>query len=80
MELIAIGTVESPLTDRASAPKQGAEGEAKARRKRPRKRRKAATSASANGEVDLAGANGDTSAGGGDDQQESPVVDTVGDA
>jgi tRNA-Thr(GGU) m(6)t(6)A37 methyltransferase TsaA len=26
MELIAIGTVESPLTDRASAPKQGDEG------------------------------------------------------
>ena len=26
MELVAIGTVESPLTDRASAPKQGDEG------------------------------------------------------
>jgi tRNA-Thr(GGU) m(6)t(6)A37 methyltransferase TsaA len=26
MELVAIGTVESPLTDRASAPKQGHEG------------------------------------------------------
>jgi tRNA-Thr(GGU) m(6)t(6)A37 methyltransferase TsaA len=26
MELIAIGTVESPLTDRAAAPKQGDEG------------------------------------------------------
>jgi tRNA-Thr(GGU) m(6)t(6)A37 methyltransferase TsaA len=26
MELIAIGTVESPLTDRATAPKQGDEG------------------------------------------------------
>jgi tRNA-Thr(GGU) m(6)t(6)A37 methyltransferase TsaA len=26
MELVAVGTVESPLTDRASAPKQGDEG------------------------------------------------------
>ncbi len=61
----------------------GGEGEAKPRKKRPRKRRKAGPRAeekSGAGEVDLAGANGDAVAAGGDDQQVAPVVDAVGDA
>jgi ribonuclease E len=62
---------------------QGGEGETKPRKKRPRKRRKAAPRAEAKsgaGEVDLAGANGDALAAGGDDEQVAPVVDAVGDA
>jgi superfamily II DNA or RNA helicase len=61
----------------------GSEGEAKPRKKRPRKRRKSPARAKAEsgaGEVDLAGANGDAVASGGDDQQVAPVVDAVGDA
>jgi ribonuclease E len=62
---------------------QGGEGAAKPRKKRPRKRRKAGPRAdgkSGAGEVDLAGANGDAVAAGGDDEQVAPVVDSVGDA
>jgi hypothetical protein len=60
----------------------GGNGEAKPRKKRPRKRRKAGPRAEASGagEVDLAGANGDAVAVGGDDEQVAPVVDAVGDA
>jgi ribonuclease E len=62
---------------------QGGEGAAKSRKKRPRKRRKAGPRADAKSgasEVNLAGANGDAVAAGGDDKQVAPVVDTVGDA
>jgi ribonuclease E len=62
---------------------QGGAGEAKPRKKRPRKRRKATPRAdgkSGAGEVDLAGANGDAVAAGGEDEQVAPVVDSVGDA
>jgi superfamily II DNA or RNA helicase len=54
------------------------EAEAKERPKRQRRRRKAPASKS--GEVDLAGSDGDTVAGGGDDDEVTPVVDAVGDA
>jgi len=63
---------------------QGGEGEAKQRKKsKPRKRRKSATRAKAEsgaGEVNLAGADGDAVAGGSEDKQVAPVVDSVGDA
>ncbi|HEX3241180.1 MAG TPA: DEAD/DEAH box helicase family protein [Solirubrobacterales bacterium] len=63
-------------------------GEAKPKRKRkPRKRRKpkakdgaAAGEGSGAGQVDLAGTDGDALAAGGDDDKESAVVDSVGDA
>jgi superfamily II DNA or RNA helicase len=63
--------------------RQGGEGEAKPRKKRPRKRRKATPKADARsgtGEVNLAGANGDAAAAGGEDEKVAPVVDAVGDA
>jgi ribonuclease E len=75
---------------------QDGNAEAKPRkRSKPRKRRKSAARAKAEagagtgpgakagsgaGEVDLAGANGDPVASGGDDEQVTPVVDAVGDA
>jgi superfamily II DNA or RNA helicase len=63
---------------------QGGANESKPRRKsKPRKRRKAGSrdgSGSGAGEVDLAGADGDAVATGGDDEQVAPVVDAVGDA
>ena len=62
-----------------SAQRNG-EGDSKPRKSRSRKRRKAAPSSGAR-EVDLAGAEGDAvAAGGGDDDQVAPVVDSVGDA
>jgi ribonuclease E len=61
---------------------KGAEGNGgapeKARNGKRRGRSKAAESEA--GEVDLAGAEGDTVASGGDDEQVAPVVDAVGDA
>ncbi len=72
--------------ENGAAPQAGAnggEGEAKPRKKRPRKRRKSAARVKAEsgaGEVDLAGANGDAVAAGGDDKQVAPAVDAVGDA
>jgi ribonuclease E len=56
----------------------GGPPEAAAKPKRQRRRRKAKDSEA--GEVDLAGADGDTVAAGGDDDEVAPVVDTVGDA
>jgi superfamily II DNA or RNA helicase len=64
--------------------KQDGDGNEKPRKKsRPRKRRKSAARAKAEsgaGEVNLARADGDAVAAGGDDKQVAPVVDTVGDA
>jgi superfamily II DNA or RNA helicase len=64
--------------------KQGGAGNEKPRRKsKPRKRRKSAARAKAEsgaGEVNLAGTDGDAPAAGGEDKQETPVVDPVGDA
>jgi ribonuclease E len=54
----------------------GSAPEAAAKPKRPR-RKKAGSKA---GEVDLAGADGDAIAGGGDDDEVTPVVDAVGDS
>jgi superfamily II DNA or RNA helicase len=54
------------------------ETDAKEKPKRPRRRRKAPASKSS--EVDLAGSDGDSVAGGGDDDEVTPVVDAVGDA
>jgi ribonuclease E len=54
------------------------EAVAKPKQKRPRRRRKAKSSEA--GEVDLAGADGDTVAAGSDDDEVAPVVDAVGDA
>ncbi|HKH63895.1 MAG TPA: DEAD/DEAH box helicase family protein [Solirubrobacterales bacterium] len=56
----------------------GAAPEARQNGKRRGRSRKAAESEA--GEVDLAGADGDTVAAAGDDEQVSPVVDAVGDA
>src|SRR4051794_3863762 len=57
---------------------ESADGRALAKPKRQRRRRKPKSSNA--GEVDLAGANGDTVAAGGDDDEVAPVVDSVGDA
>jgi ribonuclease E len=57
---------------------QKATGEKAQRPKRQRRRRKAPASEA--GEVDLAGADGDAVAAGGDDDEVAPVVDSVGDA
>jgi len=53
------------------APEAGQNGRKRGRSRKP---------ASEAGEVDLAGADGDAVAGGGDDEQVSPVVDAVGDS
>jgi ribonuclease E len=61
--------------------KAGKEGERKAAK--PRKRRKSgagAKAASADGQMDLAGTDGDTLAGGGDDDQVAAVVDSGSDS
>jgi ribonuclease E len=64
--------------------RQDGDGATKPRkRSKPRKRRKSAAPAKAEsgaGEVDLAGADGDSAAAGGADEQVTPVVDAVGDA
>jgi len=57
---------------------QAKDGDAPAKPKRQRRRRRPKSSEA--GEVDLAGADGDTVAGGGDDDEVTPVVDAVGDA
>src|SRR4051794_33374063 len=57
---------------------KNAQGEKAERPKRQRRRRKAPASKS--GQVDLAGADGNAVAAGGDDDEVSPVVDSVGDA
>jgi ribonuclease E len=54
------------------------EAATKEKQKRPRRRRKPKSSEA--GEVDLAGANGDAVASGGDDDEVAPVVDAVGDS
>jgi superfamily II DNA or RNA helicase len=56
----------------------GGAPQAEAKAKRPRRRRKAPASKA--GEVDLAGSDGDAVAGGGDDDEVTPVVDAVGDS
>jgi hypothetical protein len=72
-----------------SAAHGNGEGDSKPRKSRSRKRRKAGSEADAAdakradsgaGEVDLASAEGDAVAAGGEDEQVAPVVDTVGDA
>jgi ribonuclease E len=57
---------------------QGENGSAPEQPKRSRRRRKAPASEA--GQVDLAGADGDAAAAGGDDDEVAPVVDAVGDA
>jgi superfamily II DNA or RNA helicase len=55
----------------------------RAKKSRPRKRRKSAARKKAEsgaGEVNLAGADGNAGAGGGDDQKVAPVVDSVSDS
>jgi superfamily II DNA or RNA helicase len=65
---------ENGASENGGAP----EAQAKEKPKRPRRRRKAPVSKS--GEVDLAGSDGDAVAGGGDDDEVTPVVDAVGDS
>jgi superfamily II DNA or RNA helicase len=63
--------------------RQERNGDERPRAKKPRKRRKRAPKAaggSGAGEVDLAGSDADAGSVRGDDDQVSPVVDTVGDA
>ncbi|HET9186061.1 MAG TPA: DEAD/DEAH box helicase family protein [Solirubrobacterales bacterium] len=62
----------------SEAQQQAADGGAPEKPKRPRRRRKPKDSEA--GEVDLAGADGDAVAAGGDDDEVAPVVDSVGDA
>ncbi len=58
----------------------GGAPEAAAKEKQKRQRRRRKPKGSEAGEVDLAGANGDSIAAGGDDDEVAPVVDAVGDA
>ncbi len=63
--------------------RQVRDGESKPRAKKPRKRRKARPQAGADsgaGEVNLAGADGDSPVARGEDEKVAPVVDAVGDA
>jgi superfamily II DNA or RNA helicase len=62
----------------AGQSENGGAPEAEAKEKRPRRRRKPKSSEA--GEVDLARADGDAVAAGGDDDEVAPVVDAVGDA
>jgi superfamily II DNA or RNA helicase len=62
------------------ASENGGAPEAAAKEKPKRQRRRRKPKASEAGEVDLAGADGDAVAAGGDDDKETPVVDAVGDA
>ena len=65
---------ENGASENGGAPEAGA----KEKPKRQRRRRKPKGSEA--GEVDLAGANGDSIAGGGDDDEVTPVVDAVSDS
>jgi ribonuclease E len=65
---------ENGASENGGAP----EAQAKEKPKRPRRRRKAPASKA--GEVDLAGSDGDSIAGGGDDDEVTPVVDAVSDS
>jgi ribonuclease E len=62
------------------ASENGGAPEAAAKEKPKRQRRRRKPKGSEAGEVDLAGANGDSIAGGGDDDEVAPVVDAVSDA
>jgi superfamily II DNA or RNA helicase len=69
---------QAQATDAGTAEQTPADGDAPAKPKRQRRRRKPKGSKA--GEVDLAGAEGDPVAAGGDDDEVAPVVDAVGDA
>jgi superfamily II DNA or RNA helicase len=69
------GPPEAAANGDAEAKRNGGERAKPARKSR--RRRKAESEA---GEVDLAGADGDAVAGGGDDDEVAPVVDAVGDS
>ncbi len=68
---------------KAKAKARTPKADKKPRTRKPRQRKKAKAAAdgdSADGQVDLAGADGDALAGGGDDDEVAAVVDAVGDA
>ncbi|MGN6275800.1 MAG: DEAD/DEAH box helicase [Solirubrobacterales bacterium] len=79
----AEANVEEPqdngaVEDKTKKPRKGAAR--KPRKTRTAKAKKASPKGSKAGEVDLAGADGDAVAAGGDDDQVAPVVDAVGDS